>query len=116
MVARPRADQEEVIVPARIDHHCPAEYVSVPVVWPAPTDLSAEVMANALLATPVASRQYVRGLERALNESTTTDELITALYETGAYFGGHGAPEAAGLLWDTAAAVQDSVYESELSR
>jgi hypothetical protein len=66
-------------------------------------------MAPALIASPVACRQYIDGLKLALDRATTCDELVTALYETGAYFGAHGGPEAAGLLWTLADAVRDSL-------
>jgi hypothetical protein len=70
-------------------------------------------MANALIASPVASRQYVKALNAALDRAVSIDELITRLYEEGASHGQHGAPEAAGLLWSLADAIKDSLAEAE---
>jgi hypothetical protein len=68
-------------------------------------------MADALIASPVATRQYIDGLKAALDQAATTDELVGQLYATGARLGQHGAVEAAGLLWSLAGAVYDSLLE-----
>jgi hypothetical protein len=83
----------------------------VPIRWPDPADLRAEVMANALIASPVASRQYIAALKLALDRAHTIDELITELYQAGVTFGQNGAGEAGGLLWALADAIGDSLYE-----
>ena len=96
----------------RIDHHLPAEFLDVPVRWPDGGDLMGEVMANALLASPVAARQYIDGLKVALDHAASADELVHELYRAGAQFGQHsGGSEAGGLLWSTAGALADSLLE-----
>jgi hypothetical protein len=70
-------------------------------------------MANALIASPVATRQYIQALKVALDVARTSDELVTELYHAGVTFGQNGAPEAAGLLWSLADAVRDSLAEAE---
>jgi hypothetical protein len=97
----------------RVDHH-PSVLEGVPVRWPDPTDLRAEVMAAALIASPVATRQYVEGLKLALDRSSTIDELLDELYRAGIFFCQHQAgAEAGGLLLDLAGAIGDSLYERE---
>jgi hypothetical protein len=95
------------------EHHLPEIAQGVPVRWPDPTDLRAEVMAAALIASPVATRQYVEGLKLALDRSSTIDELLDELYRAGICFAQHHASEAGGLLLDLAGAIGDSLYERE---
>jgi hypothetical protein len=73
-------------------------------------------MANALIASPIASRQFVGALNLALDRARTIDEAITELYQVGATLGQNGAPEAAGLCWSTADAIRDSLAEREEAR
>jgi hypothetical protein len=83
--------------------------VDVAVRWPDPPDLRAEVMSSALLASPLAARQYVAALHVALDRADTLDAVVTELYAAGAVFGQHGASEAAGLLWALADAIRASL-------
>jgi hypothetical protein len=87
-----------------------------PVRWPDGPDLRAEVIANALLASPVATRQYVEVLGACLDRVEALDDLAAELYQAGAWFGGHGGGEVAGLLWQLADAIADSLNQKGADR
>jgi hypothetical protein len=89
--------------------------VEAPVRWPDGPDLPAEVMANALLASPVGGRQYVEALRLCLDRSDTISDLVAELYTAGAYFGAHGGEECAALLWSLADAITASL-DQEVDR
>jgi hypothetical protein len=96
----------------RTDHH-PSVLDGIPIRWPDPGDLRSEVLAGALIASPVATRQYIGGLKLALDRSATIDQLLDELYRAGIHFAQHHAAEAGGLLLDLAGAIGDSLYERE---
>jgi hypothetical protein len=79
--------------------------VDAAVRWPDPPDLRAQVIADALLASPTAARQYAAALRVALDRAGDIRELATELYRAGAVFGQHDASEAAGLLWQLGDAI-----------
>jgi AmiR/NasT family two-component response regulator len=98
----------------RLDHHPLPDVESMPAVrWPDPTDLRAEVVATALIASPVATRQYIEALKLALDRAHSSDELVGELYQAGVIAGQKRAAEAAGLLWSTADAIRASLSEAE---
>jgi hypothetical protein len=57
------------------------------------------VIVAALVASPVATRQYVETLPVCLDRAQTLKALIAMLYQAGAYMGSHGGAEVVGLLW-----------------
>jgi hypothetical protein len=85
------------------------EPVDAAVRWPDPPDLRAQVIADALLASPVAARQYAAVLRVALDRADHIGELVTELYRAGAAAGQHDASEAGGLLWGLADAITASL-------
>jgi hypothetical protein len=73
-----------------------------PVRWPDAADLRAEVIAGALVASPAATRAYIETVAGCLDRAEDLDSLAGELYTAGAYCGGHGGGELAGLLFQLA--------------
>jgi hypothetical protein len=73
--------------------------------WPDPVALEDELVAAVLLAEPRAAAQYLEVVRLVVEQAESLDDAVRHLYEAGAYCGGHGGPEVAGMLWDLAGAL-----------
>jgi hypothetical protein len=72
-------------------------------------------MADALIASPVATRQYLDGLRTALDRAgDSLDQLVTELVRVAVHLGQHRSPEPAGLLLSLSDAVRDVLCEREV--
>jgi hypothetical protein len=80
-----------------------------PIRWPDPADPAAELIAAVLLASPVAADQFLATRAVVFEHARSLHDRVRLLFEAGAYCGGRGAPEVAGLLWDEADRVRAEV-------
>jgi hypothetical protein len=83
--------------------------VEQPIRWPDPIAAEDELTAIALVASPQAARAFAAMVRVVLEHADSLDDVARLLYEAGAYAGGRGAAEVAGMCWDAADAVRAEV-------
>jgi hypothetical protein len=80
--------------------------VERPIRWPDPIDVTDELTAIAVTASPEAARQFVAMVRVVLEHADSLEDVARLRFEAGAYAGGRGAGEVAAMLWDAADAAR----------